>query len=70
MIVAPTEKGEGGGAGFDAMWNTEFQHRLVNDHGNPSILQEAARGEQHPDRQVEGTVDLAPGSLSVFRRIV
>ena len=44
VIVTPPAKGDKGGAGFDAMWNTEFQHRLVNDHGNPSVLQEAARG--------------------------
>lgn len=43
-IVTPAHKGELGGAGFDAMWNTEFQHRLVHDHGNPAVLQEAARG--------------------------
>ena len=45
VIVTPPHKGETGGAGFDAMWNTEFQHRLINDHGNPSVLQEAARGD-------------------------
>lgn len=44
VVVTPPHKGEKGGAGFDAMWNTEFQHRLINDHGNPSILQEAAAG--------------------------
>ncbi len=26
------------------MWNTEFQHRLIHDHGNPAVLQEAAHG--------------------------
>ena len=40
IVTSPAE----GGAGFDAMWNTEFQHRLVHDHGNPSVLQEAANG--------------------------
>jgi maltooligosyltrehalose trehalohydrolase len=44
VIVTPPHKGKEGGAGFDAMWNTEFQHRLINDHGNPSVLQEAAQG--------------------------
>jgi maltooligosyltrehalose trehalohydrolase len=43
-IVTPPDHGEQGGGGFDAMWNTEFQHRLVHDHGNPSVLQEAAHG--------------------------
>jgi maltooligosyltrehalose trehalohydrolase len=46
VIVKPADKGKTGGAGFDAMWNTEFQHRLVHDHGNPSVLQEAANGQK------------------------
>lgn len=33
-----------GGAGFSTMWNTEFQHRLVHDGWNPSILQQAVAG--------------------------
>ncbi|MCA9776681.1 MAG: alpha amylase C-terminal domain-containing protein, partial [Candidatus Eremiobacteraeota bacterium] len=45
VVVTPPHKGDRGGAGFDAMWNTEFQHRLINDHGNPSVLQEAASGK-------------------------
>lgn len=44
VIVTAPHAGNQGGAGFDAMWNTEFQHRLVHDHGNPSVLQEAAHG--------------------------
>lgn len=46
VIVEPAHKGRTGGAGFDAMWNTEFQHRLVHDHGNPSVLQEAVQGKE------------------------
>ena len=37
---------DGSGAGFNAEWNTEFQHRLVHDNDNPSIIQQAARGWQ------------------------
>lgn len=39
-------RNDGTGAGFDAEWNTEFQHRLVHDNDNPSIIQQAARGQQ------------------------
>lgn len=45
IIVTPADTTPSGGAGFDAMWNTEFQHRLVHDHGNPSVLQEAVHGD-------------------------
>lgn len=44
IIVSPPSKGQDGGAGFDSMWNTEFQHRLVHDNSNPAVLQEAAEG--------------------------
>ncbi len=44
IITEPSYSHGKGGAGFDAMWNTEFQHRLIHDHSNPSILQQAARG--------------------------
>ncbi len=46
VVVSPPHPGKSGGAGFDAMWNTEFQHRLVYDHGNPSVLQEAVAGKK------------------------
>jgi maltooligosyltrehalose trehalohydrolase len=53
-IVRPALKGETGGAGFKAMWNTEFQHRLVHDNGNPSVLQEAAQGHYtHMDKLMD-----------------
>lgn len=35
-----------GGAGFDAQWFTEFNHRLVHDNGRPSLLQQAAAGQR------------------------
>lgn len=44
VLTRPALQNGKGGAGFDAMWNTEFQHRLVHDSHNPSILQQAARG--------------------------
>ncbi|MGE0490231.1 MAG: alpha-amylase family glycosyl hydrolase [Vulcanimicrobiota bacterium] len=45
-IIATPAGGHGeGGAGFDGMWNTEFQHRLVYDHHRPSVLQQAATGQ-------------------------
>lgn len=37
---------DGTGAGFDAEWNTEFQHRLVHDNDRPSILQQASKGQR------------------------
>jgi 1,4-alpha-glucan branching enzyme len=42
-ISRPVRK-DGTGAGFDAQWYTEFQHRLVNDNGKPGLIQAAARG--------------------------
>lgn len=44
VVVTPAGPRSTGGAGFQAMWDTEFQHRLVHAHGRPSILQQAARG--------------------------
>ncbi|MFP4497875.1 MAG: alpha amylase C-terminal domain-containing protein, partial [Vulcanimicrobiota bacterium] len=43
-ITKPAQPNGKGGAGFDHMWNTEFQHRLVHDHSNPAILQQATKG--------------------------
>lgn len=34
------------GVGFDAQWYTEFQHRLVHDNSNPSIIQQAVNGQR------------------------
>ncbi|PTL79775.1 malto-oligosyltrehalose trehalohydrolase [Vitiosangium sp. GDMCC 1.1324] len=42
-ISRPAQK-DGTGAGFDAQWYTEFQHRLVNDNSKPGLIQAAARG--------------------------
>lgn len=36
IVTTPVEQG---GAGFDGMWNTEHQHRLIFDHHRPSITQ-------------------------------
>jgi maltooligosyltrehalose trehalohydrolase len=46
IITTPCQPNGKGGAGFDAMWNTEFQHRLIHDHHNPAILQQAAQGNR------------------------
>ena len=58
ILVTPTEQG---GAGFDAMWNTEFQHRLIHDHGNPSVLQEASRGNYTRVDKFMGHLTDTPG---------
>lgn len=42
-----TNSVEQGGAGFDAMWNTEHQHRLVFHHHGASVTTALASG-QHP----------------------
>lgn len=39
-------KADGTGGGFDAQWYTEFQHRLVHDNDNPSIIQQAVNGQR------------------------
>ncbi|MBI3928787.1 MAG: alpha amylase C-terminal domain-containing protein [Armatimonadetes bacterium] len=44
ILTTPPDRFGGGGAGFNAMWNTEFQHRLIHDPGEPGILQQAAVG--------------------------
>ncbi|MCD4786143.1 MAG: alpha amylase C-terminal domain-containing protein [Candidatus Eremiobacteraeota bacterium] len=44
LITKPALSDGKGGAGFDNMWNTEFQHRLVHSHHQWGILQEAAQG--------------------------
>jgi 1,4-alpha-glucan branching enzyme len=41
-----TKSLQDGGAGFDAQWFTEFNHRLVHDNGKPSLLQQAASGQK------------------------
>ncbi|MCE1245300.1 MAG: alpha amylase C-terminal domain-containing protein [Firmicutes bacterium] len=43
-ITAPAGPEGSGGAGFNTMWNTEYQHRLVHSSGGSSILQQAAHG--------------------------
>lgn len=43
IVATPVDQG---GAGFDSMWNTEFQHRLVHDGWNPSIIQQAVAGQR------------------------
>lgn len=45
-LTEPAQQDGKGGAGFDTMWNTEYQHRLVHDGSNPSILQQAAKGHK------------------------
>src|SRR5262249_19796 len=44
-MTRPAES-DGTGVGFDAQWYTEFQHRLVHDNDNPSIIEQAAKGQQ------------------------
>ncbi|HZN94837.1 MAG TPA: alpha-amylase family glycosyl hydrolase [Myxococcales bacterium] len=44
-ITTPAEPNGKGGAGFDAQWYTEYQHRLVHDNDNPGIIQAAANGQ-------------------------
>lgn len=36
IVTTPADQG---GAGFNGMWNTEHQHRLIFDHHRPSITQ-------------------------------
>lgn len=45
-MTKPAQDNEQGGAGFDAQWYTQFQHTLVHDNGNPSIIQQAVNGQQ------------------------
>ncbi len=51
IITEPVGGHFQGGAGFNGMWNTEFQHRLVFHHHSSSLLERAAR---------EQTLDFAP----------
>lgn len=44
-MTTPAQGNGAGGAGFDAQWYTEFQHRLVHDNGNPSLIQQAVSGQ-------------------------
>jgi 1,4-alpha-glucan branching enzyme len=47
IITTPVSEG---GAGFDAMWNTEHQHRLVYSHHHLSVTQAAVIGQPLPLR--------------------
>jgi maltooligosyltrehalose trehalohydrolase len=47
VITTPVEEG---GAGFDAMWNTEHQHRLIYSHHRLSLTQAAVTGQPLPLR--------------------
>lgn len=44
IITEPAQGNLKGGAGFDAMWNTQYQHELVHDHNGSAVLQQAAKG--------------------------
>lgn len=48
VITTPPGPGDSGGAGFSAMWNTEFQHRLVFHHHSQALLQ-ALAADAHTD---------------------
>jgi 1,4-alpha-glucan branching enzyme len=43
-MTRPAEANGKGGGGFDAQWYTEYQHRLVHDNSNPSIIEQAVKG--------------------------
>lgn len=43
--IITTPVGEGG-AGFDGMWNTEHQHRLIFDHHRQSVTQAVVEGAE------------------------
>ncbi|MCA9794633.1 MAG: alpha amylase C-terminal domain-containing protein [Candidatus Eremiobacteraeota bacterium] len=64
IVVTPAGPNGQGGAGFDAMWNTEFQHRLVFDHHNPSVLQEAAHHDHTRMQKFMDHLTGHPGFLS------
>jgi 1,4-alpha-glucan branching enzyme len=64
----PAEHGQGG-AGFDAMWNTEFQHRLVHDHSVPSILQQAVAGKETNMDKFMGHLTGHPGFSDVTKSV-
>jgi 1,4-alpha-glucan branching enzyme len=46
-VTAPASEG---GAGFDAMWNTEHQHRLIYSHHHLSVTQAVVLGKPLPLR--------------------
>lgn len=48
IITTPVDEG---GAGFDAMWNTEHQHRLVYSQHRLSVAEAAANGKPLPLRR-------------------
>ena len=48
IITAPVSEG---GAGFDAMWNTEHQHRLIYTQHHLSVAEAAAQGKHLPLRR-------------------
>lgn len=51
IITQPAQKNGQGGAGFNNMWNTEFQHRLIHNHGQAGVVQSAANDwKPHIDR--------------------
>ena len=56
-----TDPPEQGGAGFNGMWNTEFQHRLIHDGWNPSILQQAVQSKKTNMDQFMGHLVNHPG---------
>ncbi len=45
-MTRPSQPQGAGGGGFDAQWYTQFQHLLVHDNGNPSIIQQAVAGQR------------------------
>lgn len=45
ILTTPVSEG---GAGFNAMWNTEHQHRLVYSQYQKSLLQAVIKGEKPP----------------------
>lgn len=46
IITKPAGSNLQGGAGFNGMWNTEFQHRLVHSNYQWGAVQEGAHGVQ------------------------
>jgi maltooligosyltrehalose trehalohydrolase len=68
-MTRPAVGDEQGGAGFDAQWYTQFQHRLVHDTGSPSILQQAVAGQR---TDIDGFMSLltAPQGLSAWPNAV
>ncbi|MHB2017967.1 MAG: alpha amylase C-terminal domain-containing protein, partial [Candidatus Xenobia bacterium] len=53
IITDPAESNLQGGAGFNTMWNTEFNHRLIHGNGDPSVLEQAVAGQQtNMDREM------------------